>query len=317
MNENSTDDGVQKKEKRSGIELNPVLLLGLRMRMRKGSTFAVLGVYAAVVGILTALICLILITQNHNSIMGLMITRQLVGKIVFWSVTALELSAVLILTPAMMAGSITLEREQGTFDLLKTTTMPMRSIVWGKLLEGLSFSLLLAIVTIPLQSIVFLLGGIALEEVVICALLVILTASMMCSTVLFFSSREKNTLRALMWSYGSSFFLFILIPIAGLMLTPLMIGLDNSAASGPYATLADVLAILTGWILISINPVAAMAVSASLWMAHQDLFFYQYPLKMGGTLSLFSPWVLFTLICFLLSLFLFWASTHFAGKAEK
>lgn len=46
----------------------------------------------------------------------------------------------MLISPALMAGGISGERERGTLDLLLTTTLPWSTIVWGKLLGGLRVS---------------------------------------------------------------------------------------------------------------------------------------------------------------------------------
>jgi len=52
------------------------------------------------------------------------------------------------------------ERQHRTWDLLLASRVPTRDIVWGKLLAGISFNLVLIGASLPVFSLVFLFGGI-------------------------------------------------------------------------------------------------------------------------------------------------------------
>jgi ABC-type transport system involved in multi-copper enzyme maturation permease subunit len=310
-------DVFEKEKRKFEIDFNPVLINELRQRSRSRSLFFVFSFFLIIIGLTVGLIYISLAQENNNIFMGILVTRQFLGKIMFWSVAGLDILAVILFTPWILSSTISSEREEQTLDLLAITSMPMRSIIFGKLAAGFIVVTLLVVISLPFQSLVFILGGVSLEETVIYLLVVILTTIMMCSTVLFFSSLLRNSGQALAWSIGSSVLLFFILPLIMFLLVPLFLAWDNAAGSSQYALLVDLIVILSGWILISINPITAMTVSAGLWTNSHILYIYSFPLKTGGSFPLFSPWVLFSIICVLMSLFLFWASTHFAGKLEK
>ena len=313
--DNRINEPIEKKSRGLGLDINPVLLYGLRSQSRTRRMFLILSSYAVLLGIIVGLVYLGLVFNDHSLLLGVMVTRQLTGKLIFWVVAAIDILAIMVITPVIMAGAISGERETDTFDLLKVTSLAMRSIIFGKLAAGMAFTVLLVAVSLPFQSIVFLLGGVSVEEMLISLWVLVITAIMMSATVLFFSSRASSSGQALAWSYGSVVFLFILLPLVMGLIGPLILSMDNAAGSSSYAALIDVLIILAGWLVIAINPLATLLLSAGLWTTHQTLFVFQYPLRTGGFLPLFSPWVLFSIICILLSLLLLWASTHFADKA--
>jgi ABC-type transport system involved in multi-copper enzyme maturation permease subunit len=277
----------------------------------------ILGLYAAIAAITVGLVYLGLVINSQNSLMGLATTRQFIGKTLFLVVTLMEILGMMVITPGMMAGEISSEREQDTLDLLKITALPMRSVIWGKFLSGLGFSLMIVLISVPLQSIVFLFGGVTFEEVFINLLVALLTAMMLNATGLFFSSRLQSTTRALIWSYGLPAFIFVILPIIVLILTPAIISWENAAGASSYAIFADAAVLLGAWILISINPATAVAVSEWVWINNHSLFVYPYSLKNGGLFPLYSPWILFSIISVLLCLILMWGSIHFAGKMEN
>ena len=84
-----------------------------------------------------------------------------------------SLVMIAVLAPAFSAGSLTLEKERRTLDLLLTTPLPPRAIVSGKLLASLAYLVLLIISTLPVLSVCFLLPG--LDPSSVPALYLILT----------------------------------------------------------------------------------------------------------------------------------------------
>ena len=317
MTEDVLDEPIEQKAKKIGVNINPVLVHGLRSRMRTPHSFVILSLFVAITALVLGLVYLGFVTGLQDSWAGLVNSRQLIGKAIFWTVTLMEIFGIMVVTPGIMAGAISSEREKHTLDLLLTTTLPMRSIIWGKLLSGLGFTFLLILVSVPLQCIVFLFGGVTIQEVFISVVMVLLTAILLCTTALFFSSRLRSTTQALIWSYSIPVFLIFILPLLVLILAPIMIFLDNTAASSTVAAFVDMIVLLGGWVIISINPLFATAVSEWVWISNHSLVIYQYPLKNGGFFPLYSPWILFTIICVLLSLIFIWASIHFAGKTDQ
>jgi ABC-2 type transport system permease protein len=121
--EDSKFDVVEKKQRKFKfeIDLNPVLLKELRSRTRSRSVFFVLSFYTVLMGLTIGLLYFSLTVENHISFMGVLVTRQLLGKIIYWSTAGLDILAVLVITPWILAGSISTERENLTFDLLAVT----------------------------------------------------------------------------------------------------------------------------------------------------------------------------------------------------
>ncbi len=81
-----------------------------------------------------------------------------------------------LVTPAFTAGSITIEREQQTLDMLLVTRLTPAKLVWGRLLAAGGFAALLLVTSAPLLGICFLLGGVSPEEVAYSYLTLMLTA---------------------------------------------------------------------------------------------------------------------------------------------
>jgi ABC-type transport system involved in multi-copper enzyme maturation permease subunit len=88
-----------------------------------------------------------------------------VGIQLFAALAIFQLFLILFITPATVAASISGERQRQTWDLLLVTRLTPFGIVWGKLVTGLAFSVLLLFASLPLFSLVFLFGGVAPEDI--------------------------------------------------------------------------------------------------------------------------------------------------------
>jgi len=73
---------------------------------------------------------------------------------------ALQIGLVFILTPAFVAGTISAEKQNGTFDFLLTSDLSTREIVLGKLVSRIANLLLLLLTGLPVFSFLLLMGGI-------------------------------------------------------------------------------------------------------------------------------------------------------------
>lgn len=79
-------------------------------------------------------------------------------------VSSIEFLMLLFIMPALTASSISGERERQTLELMLTTTMSPKDIVLGKLWTSLTTMILLAVSALPVQSLVFVYGGITVMD---------------------------------------------------------------------------------------------------------------------------------------------------------
>jgi ABC-2 type transport system permease protein len=129
-----------------------------RMRMRGWRSTAVLTVYMAILGI----IAIAFLMQQSGPTSG---QSSQVGLRLFQTMAIFQLFLILFVTPVSTAGAISGERQRQTWDLLLVTRLSSFGIVWGKLIAGLAFDLLLILASLPLFSLVFLFGGVAPEDI--------------------------------------------------------------------------------------------------------------------------------------------------------
>ena len=117
----------------------------------------------------------------------------LIGQEIFGALLVVETLLVVFLAPAMTAGSISLEREKQTLDLLITTPISSLAIVLGKLLSALSWIFLLLLASIPVTALVFTFGGVGPDDMVKGYVVLLVTALFYGSVGLFVSALVKRT----------------------------------------------------------------------------------------------------------------------------
>jgi ABC-type transport system involved in multi-copper enzyme maturation permease subunit len=187
---------------------NPVLTKELRVRMRGSRAYWILF------GFLGFLSFVLLAAygewQSHVAASGGGSSESSrVGGEIFSYVYLTQMFLVLFITPAITSGTITLEKEQRTLDMLTLTRMSRRSIIAGKLLSAVSFTALLIISSLPLISICFMLGSVD-PAMVLSTFLELLFGSVLIGAMgLMWSSIAKTTTVAVMLTYGTLFIVFV------------------------------------------------------------------------------------------------------------
>jgi ABC-2 type transport system permease protein len=181
---------------------NPIIVKELRSRMRGPRAFLVLtGMLLFLGGATYGLYWIVLSGYSYSPMLS-----PNIGQTLFIGLALLELLIISFVTPAVTAGAVSSEREKLTYEMLLTTPLSPGSILWGKLVAGLSYVLLLIFAAVPLASLVFIFGGVSPWEMVK-ALIVLVTVAVMLGVVgLFFSVWFGRSGRATILSY-----LFVLV----------------------------------------------------------------------------------------------------------
>ncbi len=291
---------------------NPVVIKELRGRMRGPRAFVVLTVYLLLMSIFVTLLYVVYVASTNNVYSGT--NTQLIGKFVFGAVVGIELLLVCFIAPAFTAGAISGERERQTFDLLQTTLLPARSLVIGKLVSALSYILLLLVAAFPLQSLAFLLGGVAPEEVLIASGLLIATAFLFGTSGIFFSSLMRRTLGSTVLTYAFALMATLGLPLILVALVPLASLFFNNTPPGPVV---EAVLFYAFGVLIAINPIATAVATEVLLVNQQSAFYFTVPLSNGTTLPFISPWLPFMIFCFVMGVIMTIISILAVRRPEK
>jgi ABC-type transport system involved in multi-copper enzyme maturation permease subunit len=301
-------------------KVNPIIIREMRGRMRGRRAFIVLGLYLLLLSCVVGSVYSSAYSGSSNYHYSYNITAPsiqygpTIGKTIFASTILLLLLIISHVAPAFTAGAITGEREQKTYEALIITPLRAHQIVWGKLGSVFTFMVLLMLASLPVQSLAFLFGGVALEEVLIAALALTMTALAFGALGLYVSSLTRTTAASIIITYG------LLLPfLYGL---PFMLG-QFLALLGPLfsatlffnntnlTTLGAVVALLVGLLmlygggfLLSINPFSAAIITALIAANGDGYFFFSAPVGPGLSLWFVSPWVVYVIFYALFTLLL-------------
>lgn len=289
---------------------NPVIAKELKGRMRGGRSFTLLSVYLALISFFIVLIYLFLSVDGSLST-GSLEYLQIVGKMIFSTVILLELLMIGFIGPALTSGAISSERERQTFDLLRTSLLSGRALVFGKLSSAVVFLLLLILTAIPVESLAFFLGGVGMAEMVISTLMLVVTAIFYCTLGLFFSSFSKRTLTATVSSYASILLSFIIL----IFLLFFVAIFESSSILG--ATIAEDITGVFLWFLFSTNPFFAATVSEVILVDNQSLFMTTNGFFGNSSIPLPSPWIFYTLFHAALTILLILLSIYFVNRPDR
>ncbi|MDQ6711846.1 MAG: ABC transporter permease, partial [Candidatus Dormibacteraeota bacterium] len=139
------------------------------------------------------------------------------GRQLFLYLVMFQMGLIAFVTPALTAGAISGERERQTIDLLFVTRIPPFSIVWGKLIASMSFVVLLLLLSVPIFSLVFLFGGIELDQVLTSFLVTLVAALTLGLIGIAFSAILPRTLPSTVAAYGVGFILLAGTYVYGLV----------------------------------------------------------------------------------------------------
>jgi ABC-type transport system involved in multi-copper enzyme maturation permease subunit len=293
---------------------NPVFIKEIRTRMRGNRAFVVLTIHLFLVGLAIGLIYIIF--QSSVSSGNSLEERRTFGKALFILILGLELMMMSFITPALTSGSISMERERQTFDLLRVTLLPARDLVLGKYTSGIIFIFLLLFTAIPLYGPAFLAGGVLLEEILIGILILTVTAFAFCAVGIFISSLSSRTLLSTVLAYSFAIFIVFGIPII-MLIALLVLNFPSSNNIALYPPLTQAILLSLAWLLISITPLAALISTEIILLSQQSVFWAKISLNSQTSVTLISPWISYALIYILLSLFLLWLSIVLVDRNEK
>ena len=169
----------------------------LRGRMRGRRAFAIITIYLVLLGGF-ALMAERLVEANASNGFGgtSAFASAQIGQGIFAALLMLMTLQVVFLASSSTAGSISLEREKQTLELLLATPISSPAIVVGKLLSALVYVFLLIAASIPLMAVVFVYGGVGPEDVLRGYIVLVAAALGLGSFGLLCSSLVKRTTAA-------------------------------------------------------------------------------------------------------------------------
>ena len=218
--------------------INPILASSARRRMRSIRTPILITLYGAMifaVGLGAAF------GAFASSTLSIFAMRE--GVTAYAARLAIQFAMILLITPAMTAGSIAGERERQTLDMLLVTNTGSLRIVAGKLLESLGYVALLLVAALPTMCLTLITGGVTLADVLTGALFLLVTAFAALSVGVFASAVFRRTVTATVMAYLIVFFIGVVTMV------PLVLGVRNIGSNYDAmfsSTMASSVAVIGG-----------------------------------------------------------------------
>jgi len=225
--------------------LNPVLARELKQRMRGRHVWLVVTLYLALLAAILRWVYVAVVREDAFGGGSSLLASATAGRAIFEWLLFFMLLLVCFIVPGLTAGAISGERERQTMVALQLTLLRPRSIVAGKLLASLAFVVLLIIASLPLVTVPFLVGGVALPEVVKGLWMVLVTALTLACLTLACSAVLRRTQTATVVAYGLTLGLVLgTLIIYGAQQIPRASGSPRPRpwilALNPFAATADV-----------------------------------------------------------------------------
>jgi ABC-type transport system involved in multi-copper enzyme maturation permease subunit len=220
---------------------NPVLIKEFRTRMRGSRAYWILLIYTLFLAGVLAMMYFSYETsisqQSGGPGSALGTGAQDLGRAIYYFVFIAQALMVALITPAITAGTLTIEREQRSYELLVTTPLRPVDLVRGKLTAAVAFVLLLLTASLPLVSISFLVGGVSPAEIFFSYLIIGCSAFVYGAIGIFWSATLRTTAAATVVTYISVLALFILTSIPGMIGASFMVGSGRPDVGIPFQSI--------------------------------------------------------------------------------
>ncbi|MCL4869506.1 MAG: hypothetical protein KJ063_11095 [Anaerolineae bacterium] len=296
---------------------NPVMIKELRSRMRGNRAFTILTLYLfGMVALINAIY--LPLSYSIRTSGGGTAEQSILGKVIFGLIVLVQLVLVTFIAPAFTAGAISSEKQNQSFDLLRTTLLTPRQLIIGKLASALSYILLLILAAVPLQSLAFVLGGVAIWELLIAEMLIIVSAVAFALIGLFFSTIMRTTVGATVGTYAAALFLTIGIPFIMLLFSIIQSSFYGyrSSAAGQIINQYGLMA------LVSWNLPATLIMSEVTLLEHTSYWGFSttvsvYASGVPVTIWLPSPWYIYLIWYTLLAVILYFVTIHRIARVPE
>jgi len=190
----------------------PIFNMELLTSARRTRYFFIRALYATILLIALGLVYQSWTYRISGESVDIRIMAQLSAEFFGW-LALLQLLAVVLLGPAMVAGTVATERERRTIEYLFASSLSNAEIVLGKLAARIVHVVCLVLAGVPIFALMMLLGGIAPESLLvltIVTLCTVLTVSTLSIAISVWSARARE---AVTRAYLVLFALLVIPPL--------------------------------------------------------------------------------------------------------
>lgn len=186
---------------------NPIVVRELRASLRTRRFFLLHSILLILIGgVLTLLLWAFSESRQYSFPHGEPVRLQMaeIGRQAFFFSQMVHLLVVFLVVPGFAASAITRERESMTFELMVTTTLTAKEIVWGKFAACMMLTALLFVSLLPVVAVTFFFGGVTFYQIVANYTFLIALSALMTALGLSNSATFQVTQRAVAATYASA-----------------------------------------------------------------------------------------------------------------
>ncbi len=184
--------------------INPILDREIKTKSRSKKMPVTISIYLGILALFTYAVVATTIPMSRGIRPSAIIEAFDVTVIV-------QLLMVMTVTPMLTATSISGERDRQTLDLMLCTDTSPWTIIFGKIYAAVSTVVLLILLSLPILSIIFILGGSSLVDIGIIYLYYIVSAFTMSTVSIYASTKYKKNITSIVMTYVM-LFIFYVIP---------------------------------------------------------------------------------------------------------
>ncbi len=172
----------------------PIFNVELLTSARRTRYFFIRAVYATVLLVALGIVYQSTTYWAARATVDIRVLAQ-IGAAFFSVLAWVQLSAVVLLGPAMVAGTIATERERRTIEYLFASSLSNAEIVLGKLAARMVHVVYLVLAGVPILALMMLLGGIAPEGLLVLTIITlctVLTVSTLSIAISVWSAKARE-----------------------------------------------------------------------------------------------------------------------------
>lgn len=184
---------------------NPVYLKDSTLNVRNIKTSLLIMAFNAVLAVISLLVFYSIIYEGK--FYGIVQYSDLLN--LYSIMVYIEFAMFMLIIPAITASAITGEKERKTLDLLLSSKMKPREIIFGKIESSLYMVRILAFSSFPVLALSMAYGGIRLWDLFFVFIYLLISTLFVGSIGIFFSSISGKTTTSTALSYACILFVFI------------------------------------------------------------------------------------------------------------
>lgn len=273
--------------------MKSIILKESKIRMRTWKTVAMIITYVSLLAFGVIVMLSSSIYDVYNQDLGGNYMK------IYMTITVIQVLMISFIVPIIASGSISLEREKQTLDILLSTNLRPISIVMGKLITTVSVVLLLIVASLPVFSFILLFGGLEITSILNILLFYIIISLFFGSIGVFFSCLFKKTMPSIVLTFLVMLFLTI-----GTIIIPVV----YTEVTGNYSVVRNNI-----FFLFYINP------GITFWavLLKQFDMLNQLPHYLGGAKFSNSYIIISSSIFLIFSGILMYASAHILNPIKR